>query len=386
MDARAVLVVVALLASSTAASAQTNALGVSPSSIEVVDAVPGGSYEAVVTVQNGFDEPAHVTIEPDGDVGDWTVTEPAVELDVPARGRATVNVLIEVPEDVGLGAHTGILRIVAEAGSLPESGGSGAGLRYAVGIAMNVTVTGVEREAVEWSGATVEKVEVGNPVIVFVHVENTGNVRASVAATAEAKDATGRSLASGSAEQDILPGHAQVLEVDLGPLPEGNHEIAVAAEGPGGPYTTTTVVQVVPAGALARTGRIAGLDVAAEVDVDAPLRIEARFENTGSASIARAKLVFEVFRDGRLAGQGSGEPLLVATGATAPLVAYYTPTQPGEHRVAVKVSYDGLETAPTEKTFDVLGGTAPTLDKPAPGAGWPAVALGLAALALLRRR
>lgn len=388
MVVRAALVLVALVfAAATPVLAQSDALGVSPSSIEVADAVPGGSYEAVVTVQNGFDAPAHLTVAPGGEVGNWTLTEPAGEVEVPPRGRAILNVLIEVPDSAGLGAHTGLLRILAEAGTAPEEGGSGAGLRYAVAIAMSVNVTGVPREAVLWSGATVDKVEAGDPVIVRVHVENTGNVRSHVSASATVLGPDGATVARGAAEEDILPGHGHALLVDVGPLPEGVHEIEVEAEGPGGPYTTRTVVEVVPVGALARTGRIAGLDVAEEVDVDAPLRIEARFENTGTAAIGGAKLVYEVFRDGKLAGQGSGEPRLVSPGATAPLVAYYTPTTPGDHRLVVKVAFDGLETPTTEKTFDVLGdGSAAASERPASALAWVATAGAVAFVALLRRR
>lgn len=366
-------------------------LGITPPNVEVAGAQRGQSYQRTVTVQNQFDTPTVLTVEPLGAAGAWTASVPGTGHEVPPRTSQPLTLTIAVPADAANGVHTGFLRIVAEPKGQPD--GSGFALRYAVAVVLNITVGGEAIVNLRGVDARAEDVEAGHPPVVAATMENLGNVRAAARATAEVLDAATRASVPGALGTgevpDVRPG--QQVEVPLAfpaALPPGTYLARVRSPDDAG-FERVVEFKVVPPGSLGKKGELRALEHEPWVQAGHPVKVVCRFANTGPAAIAGARCSGEVLLDGRLVGVFESPALVVAPGAIANLTAYATPDRAGTYTLVAKVTYDGFESRPNESLLNVQGGAA----SPG-GGGFDPFLLGLAligiavvaAVAALRRR
>lgn len=374
-----------------AAQAQES-LGVTPPEHEVEDAQRGQAYERRVTIQNQFDSPTLVTLEPLGEVGNWTSTEPASGFEIPPRSDASLRLAIRVPGDAANGLHTGFLRIVAEPKAQPS--GSGFALRYAVAVVLNVTVGGEAVVRLRWVAVEAANVEVGSAPDVVVRVANEGNVRTAARGEAEVLDASGRPLATplvATFAEEVIPGETRGIRVPFERgLPLGSYVARVRAVAPEA-FVGEDPFTVCAPGCVGKEGILRFLEHEPRAEAGLPVKVTAVFENVGTVPIGRAKFTGEVYLEDTLVAVLTSDELVVPVGARANLSSFFTPTQPGTHRIVGKVTYDGFETPPNESILAVsggagLGGLGFALPPWAPYAGLALAALLLVALGRRRRR
>lgn len=360
---RAAVLLFALLAlsvptvpSATAAESapRTESLGVTPAEVQVPDAQRGESYLRQVSIQNEFDSPTRVTLELSGETGGWATTLPADALTVGPREHATLEVRLAVPDDAANGVHSGQLRVVAEAKQAPD--GSGFALRYAVAIPLNVTVGGDQVVRMRWVDVQSPDVETGTPPSVVAAALNEGNVRTVARLRAELMPfASEEVLATAEGFTEVLPGARGEVRVAFDEaLPEGQYRVRVQAEPASAAEPPRVLAfKVLPPGSLDKDGLLRYIAHEPRVVAGQPVKLSAMFENTGTTSIGRAKLVAEVYVDGVLVAVVESEPRVVGVGEQANLTAFYTPTSGGVHRIVGRVTYDGYEAMPSEGILTV---------------------------------
>lgn len=344
-----------LLPSGPAQGAES--LGITPPNIEVVGAQRGQAYERSVVVQNQFDSPTVLTLEPLGAVGSWTTTAPGSGHEVPPRSQERLVLTIAVPGDAPNGLHSGFLRVVAEPKGQPQ--GSGFALRYAVAVVLNVTVGGEALIKLRGLDARAEDVEVGTPPVVYATLANEGNVRAPARATVEVLDAATSAPVAGAAATgdvaEVRPGQQVEVPMTLPQaLPEGPYLARVRS--PDDPaFERIVEFRVVPRGLLGKRGELRALEHEPWVEAGRPLKVACLFANTGSGPISAAKCSGELRLDGRLVAVFTSDALVVPAGQVASLVAYVTPDRPGAHTLVASVTFDGLTSRPNESVLNVQG-------------------------------
>lgn len=353
---RVVLLVAALVAAPLAApvAAEDESIGVTPTGISILDAQPGETYLETITVQNEFDTTTRITLDPVGEVGDWTRTEPTGPFEIPARTHRTIDAYITVPADAFIGPHEGFLRVTAEAKEEPN--GSGYSIRWSVAVTLDVIVGGDPVVDLGWVGPRADDVEIGTSPKVSVGVVNEGNTQTTARAEAEILPHEGDEvLAAASASVTTIPGERERIAFPFEtPLPEGQYRVRIASR-PDAVFEETVPFKVVPPGMLGKDGRIRYLDHAPRADVGEPVKIVALFENTGNTTISRAKLGLEARLDGSLVEVLGSDGLVAPSGRTTNLTVYFTPDEPGRYRLVGVVNYDGFETPENEGVLTVGG-------------------------------
>lgn len=335
-----------------AASAQGESLGVSPAEVRIENAQGGQSYERTVTVQNELSTATVFTLELRGDNEPWTTTDPIERLEVPARTNAQITVTFGVPEDAYTGTHAGFLTITADPREQPE--GSGLAMAWGVTVLLNVIVGGEAEEQLTWSTPEAPDVEIGTPPMGFLTATNTGNIVSTATARAEvlAFD-TDDVLAEAQAEAVVIPGRTERLEFTFEQtLPEGQYRMRFTAGAPS-PYEAIEPFKVVPPGALGKEGVLRYIEHEPWVRAGDPVKLTAAFDNTGTATIARAAFTAEIYLDDRLVGVVEGDSRVIHAGDSTGLSAFYTPEEAGRHTIVGRVNYDGFETLPSESVLNV---------------------------------
>lgn len=356
---RVVLLVAALavLPMAASVSAQDESIGVTPAEISIVDAQPGETYLKQITIQNEFDTTTRITLDPMGEVGDWTRTEPVGPFEIPARTHRTIDAYITVPSDAFVGQHEGFLRVIAEAKEEPDE--SGYGIRWSVAVTLNVTVGGDPIVDLRFVDPQARDVEIGTSPKVSVGVVNEGNTQTTATAKAEILPLEGDEvLATASASVTTIPGEqARIAFPFESALPEGQYRARITSQ-PDAVFEETVPFKVVPPGMLGKDGRIRYLDHDPRADVGETVKVVALFENTGNTTISRAKLSLEAWLDGDLVEVLGSEGLVAPAGQTTNLTVYFTPEDPGRYRLVGVVNYDGFETPDNEGVLTVGGAAA----------------------------
>lgn len=360
MGKPAVLGVLILLtlgqASLLPAAAQDEGLGVTPPSHSVDAAQRGEAYERVVTIQNEFDSPSTITVEGQGEVGNWTHTTPASGFTIAPRSQRDVTLTILVPDDAPNGRSDGATGFVTEPKGSPD--GSGVGIRYSVTVSLNVTVGGQANEELTWLDARADDVEEGDPPRAYVSARNDGNVRTTGRVQADVLPFAGQDtvLASGSGQKEWIPGEeAEVAIVFTDTVPLGQYRMRIYSTDPAG-FERVVEFKVVPIGTVAKEGRLVRLQHDSRIDSGDPLRITGVFENAGAARIVSAKLSLDVYAGDRLVESLESDALVAEPGVRVNLTVTWSTGPSGEYRLVGIVTYDGYRTQPNESLVSVRSG------------------------------
>jgi hypothetical protein len=340
-----------------ATTAQSGSLGVTPAEVQVTGAQPGQSYQRTVTVQNAMDTPTVFTLGLHGATAPWTQAQPAQQLQVPAGSSASITLTFNVPEDAYIGPHTGQLSINADPQNQPS--GSGLATSWGVTVLFHIDVGGEAEERLTWTNAQAEDVEIGTPPRGHITVTNSGNVLslARVQAQVLAFD-TDTILAETTGQATVIPGQHTRIDLDFDtPLELGQYRMRFVSLNDG--HEATDGFKVVPVGALGKEGLLRFIEHEPWVQAGRPVRLTAVFENIGTITISQAAFTAEVYKDGRLLFVTESGPLVVRPGERSELVVYYTPEEPGEHRITGRVAYDGFQTLKSESILNVEPSTTP---------------------------
>jgi len=358
----ALITLLLLLSGVTLFPVAATGIAVTPSHLEISDALRGGEYERNITIYNPDNELTDYTLTASGDAGEWISfykQEDAVSLvnRVTIPGNENVRMLVKftIPHDAANGEHKATI-IVTSVPAEEASGSSGQVVSLAAPVAVTIFVTGSQILSGVVDSINIDDVEVKYPLRIKVQFHNTGNVVATPLIAVKIANQDGTTINNfTSSEFNIKPERRETI-----PL-----EWDTTGEQPGDYIADVSVVlgdaiikqeqlnfAILPTGTLTRSGSLTELIFEGEPGLGVLTMIQATFVNTGQID-TKAKLVGEVFYNGTLVDTLQSEELLVAVGNMEFLEAYFKPDQPGEYRIKGYVIYEGKKTEVREISFTI---------------------------------
>jgi len=358
----ALITLLLLLSGVTLFPVAATGIAVTPSHLEISDALRGGEYERNITIYNPDNELTDYTLTASGGAGEWISfykQEDAVSLvnrvTIPGNENVRILVKLTIPQDAANGEHKATI-FVASVPTEEASGGSGQVVSLAAPVAVTIFVTGSQILSGVVDSINIDDVEVKYPLRIKVQFHNTGNVVATPLIAVKIANQDGTTINNfTSSEFNIKPERRETI-----PL-----EWDTTGEQPGDYIADVSVVlgdaiikqeqlnfAILPTGTLTRSGSLTELIFEGEPGLGVLTMIQATFVNTGQID-TKAKLVGEVFYNGTLVDTLQSEELLVAVGNMEFLEAYFKPDQPGEYRIKGYVIYEGKKTEVREISFTI---------------------------------
>ncbi|MBA7572769.1 hypothetical protein ES708_14555 [subsurface metagenome] len=337
-------------------------IAVTPSHLEISDALRGGEFERNITIYNPDSEITSYTLSASGDAGLWISffkqddpTSPVDRVTIPGNENVRILVKFTIPHDAANGEHKATI-IVTSVPAEEASGGSGQVVSLAAPVAVTIFVTGSQILSGVVNGISADDVEVKYPLRIKVQFHNTGNVVATPQITIEITTQDGTTINNfTSSEFNIKPERREtiLLEWDTTGKEPGDYIANISVTlGDSVIKQEQLNFAILPTGTLTRSGSLTELIFEGEPGLGVLTMIQATFVNTGQID-TKAKLVGEVYHNDILVDTLQSEELLVAVGNTEFLEAYFKPDQPGEYRVKGYVIYEGKKTEEKEISFAI---------------------------------
>ena len=337
-------------------------IAVTPSYLEVIDALRGGEFERNITIYNPDPEITTYKLSASGDAGLWISffkqddpTSPVDKVILPGNDNVRMLVKFAIPHDAANGEHKATITVT----SVPAeeaSGSSGQVVSLAAPVAVTIFVTGDQILSVVVDSINIDDVEVQYPARIKVQFHNTGNVVAAPQITTRITTQDGTTIDNFiSSNLNIKPEKRETI-----PL-----EWDTTGEQPGDYIADVSVVlgdsvikneqldfAILPVGTLTRSGDLTELMFLDKPGLGVLNTIQATFINTGRID-TRAKFVGEVYHNGTLVDTLQSEEILVAVGSVEFLKSYFKPDQLGEYRLKGQVIYEGKKTGEEEISFTI---------------------------------
>jgi hypothetical protein len=341
-------------------------VGVAPARLEIADALRGHEYERTAAVVNPANETMIFKFTAEGDAADWISFYPLESPSIPVEteiieggDRARLLVKFNIPGDAPNGEHQATIVVSALPPEQEEAGETTAVVGAAAGIAVSLTVTGIQNLSGTVSQIAVPDAEVEYPLRATLKFRNTGNVTASPRVDVDLiRD--GVVLKSwSSADTEVKAGREEFLsiEVDTTGLETGDYTADVRVFLDGGVIASESqAFALLPYGTLSRRGAISYMTLDGFPSLKTPAKIEVAFFNSGDID-TRAQFIGEVYRDGQLVDVIKSEEILVLVREDDVLAAYFKPDQAGAYTVVGYVVYEGKRTGVQEISFDVAAPT-----------------------------
>lgn len=336
----------------------------------------GETYEKTITLQSSFTDDVDILFTASGACGDWasfySKEEPDNQIEslvIPANSGLSVLVKFSVPEDAPSGNYTCSIH----AQQNPE--GEGVSFVIRLTSVVNFLVSGEQVLSGSVNSMEITNVEENRPLRIVINFQNTGNVVATPSIEMViTKD--GRLVDSFIYDEaSIKPGAREAIEIirDTTGWAVGTYEAAPKV------YLNNELIferdrlefNVFERGTLRASGEVAGSSSPGVISKDEVGKIEIEFKNTGEMDVL-AKIVAEVYLDGKLIDTIEGEETLVRAGETETLIAYFNQDKTGSYMVKSSVVYEGKkedvgdfsinvsETAETETTDTTATGDSTT--------------------------
>ncbi len=139
---------------------------------------PGVTYRREIIISRSTPEEdinIEVTAEL-GDQSDWVTFEPGSEFTIPAgEGNYSFFARIAVPNDANLQDYGGVIRIQGTSPN-PEVTNGGVSVANSVALKVSMAISNEVVEDMKVRNILIDDVEVGDPILVEMLVENTGNI------------------------------------------------------------------------------------------------------------------------------------------------------------------------------------------------------------------
>lgn len=353
-------------------------LAVSPTDLGFGPVLRDEPAERTFTIYNSRSTPAHVTLEPSGEVGAW-ILGLGTDFHMPANSSREVRLAIAAPDDAPNGMHGGNLTVVMTPARHDEATGFGADVAIAVQMDLTATLGGPQVLKLVASRLTVGDTEPDAPIPLTLLVENRGNVRAAPEVRMHVTDAAGTSLARETQRLDpIRPGADAPLQMRMTPttlLTPGQYWLDIEVLSNGEPiHTDRATFDVLREGELRRAGAmgaIGAFDIETRkhtnrIQEGQTVQIVVPFQNTGEVDLD-ARFVGYIAREGRIVQTLETQPLRLSPGEeTAFRLLVPDLEGPARYVVAGQVHYGGKVTPENELILTVEA--APDQNKtPAPG-------------------
>lgn len=382
------IVVIGLILMILPLNAEATGIAVSPSKIEINDALKGTESERVLTIFNTDTLEDTFSLNATGDISDWIsfyrVEDTTMQINtitIPAKDEATVLIKFAIPNDAPKGEYTSKIYVQSIP---PEVGGGQAAVMIKMPVDITIKVTGTQILAGVVKSITTGDTEVNHPLRINIEFQNTGNVVArpdiAVKITKDEKiideftqSETGVKVDS----KEIIP-----VEWDTTGRESGDY-VANVTVSLGEEVLATQGLQfkLLPVGTLSTQGNLTGISFKGEPSVGKTLKILASFINTGEID-TKAKFIGEVYVDGELVDTISSEELLVPVRETGTLTAYLKIEKDGSYVINGHAVYEGKTTETKELSFVVGTESEPTpKSKPfIPGFGAIGVIIAIASV------
>ena len=337
-------------------------IAVTPSHLEISDALRGGEFERNITIYNPDPEITSYTLSVSGDAGLWISffkqddpTSPVDRVTIPGNENVRILVKFTIPQDAANGEHKATI-IVTSVPAEEASGGSGQVVSLAAPVAVTIFVTGNQILSGVVNGISADDVEVKYPLRIKVQFHNTGNVVATPLITVKIATQDGTTINNfTSSEFNVKPQKHEtiLLEWDTTGKEPGDYIANISVTlGDSVIKQEQLNFAILPTGTLTRSGSLTELIFEGEPGLGVLTMIQATFVNTGKID-TKAKFIGDVYHNGTLVDTLQSEELLVAVGNMELLKSYFKPDQPGEYRIKGYVIYEGKKTEEKEISFAI---------------------------------
>jgi len=337
-------------------------IAVTPSHLEISDALRGGEFERNITIYNPDPEITSYTLSASGDAGLWISffkqddpTSPVDRVTIPGNENVRILVKFTIPQDAANGEHKATI-IVTSVPAEEASGGSGQVVSLAAPVAVTIFVTGNQILSGVVNGISADDAEVKYPLRIKVQFHNTGNVAATPLITVKIATQDGTTINNfTSSEFNVKPQkHETILvEWDTTGKEPGDYIANISVTlGDSVIKQEQLNFAILPVGTLTRSGSLTELKFGGEPGLGVLTAIQATFVNTGKVD-TKAKFVGEVYHNDILVDTLQSEELLVIIGDVELLESYFKPDQPGEYRIKGYVIYEGKKTEEKEISFTI---------------------------------
>jgi len=337
-------------------------IAVTPSHLEISDALRGGEFERNITIYNPDPEITSYTLSASGDAGLWISffkqddpTSPVDRVTIPGNENVRILVKFTIPQDAANGEHKATI-IVTSVPVEEASGGSGQVVSLAAPVAVTIFVTGNQILSGVVNGISADDVEVKYPLRIKVQFHNTGNVVATPLITVKIATQDGTTINNfTSSEFNVKPQKHEtiLLEWDTTGKEPGDYIANISVTlGDSVIKQEQLNFAILPVGTLTRSGSLTELKFGGEPGLGVLTAIQATFVNTGKID-TKAKFVGEVYHNDILVDTLQSEELLVIIGDVELLESYFKPDQPGEYRIKGYVIYEGKKTEEKEISFTI---------------------------------
>ena len=337
-------------------------IAVTPSHLEISDALRGGEFERNITIYNPDPEITSYTLSASGDAGLWISffkqddsTSPVDRVTIPGNENVRILVKFTIPQDAANGEHKATI-IVTSVPAEEASGGSGQVVSLAAPVAVTIFVTGNQILSGVVNGISADDAEVKYPLRIKVQFHNTGNVVATPLITVKIATQDGTTINNfTSSEFNVKPQKHEtiLLEWDTTGKEPGDYIANISVTlGDSVIKQEQLNFAILPVGTLTRSGSLTELKFGGEPGLGVLTAIQATFVNTGKID-TKAKFVGEVYHNDILVDTLQSEELLVIIGDVELLESYFKPDQPGEYRIKGYVIYEGKKTEEKEISFTI---------------------------------
>ncbi len=152
--------------------------GLSPGNININNALRGSSFEKVFVISRS--DPVGnliVTVEPLGDTAEWFQFDRGNKFTYPeGEKQFPIKSVVTIPGGTPNGTYTGKIRFSGSMDTTGNTEGASVGITMGALADISVTVTDKEIKGFRLIGLQAEKAVEGEPLVLSLTLENTGNV------------------------------------------------------------------------------------------------------------------------------------------------------------------------------------------------------------------
>ncbi len=328
--------------------AKAEGIAISPAKLQF-EIYRGETAESSITLHNPGDKEISYLIQAE-DYEDW-LSFPETDGTLAPGETREVKIRINPPQDAANGEYSTLITLSFD-NDEPQGQLS---LAIATAIKTKIILTGSQVVNLFVSNLELQNTEQGLPAIITIELMNKGNVRAQPSAELILKK-NSRILNKLTAElPEILPNSRLVsyLNFSTEKLEPGDYAALIRLRLNNLEIKEETLdLKILPYGTLSRKGVLSNLSLEQEPQYGEITKILAEFQNTGSINL-RAKLVSEIFLDGKLANRIESDEKMVRPGEKQQLVAYLNINSEGSYKILSKILFEGEETEMQELIFQI---------------------------------
>jgi hypothetical protein len=337
-------------------------IGISPADIDLNNALKGAEYKSSITIFNTGPEVVNYSLKTSGNMGEWVsfynindYNNTINYVKVPGKNRTSVIVNIKIPEDTANGNYTGSIDVK----SIPEvAKGEGSGQSLVIGASTGVRITVTGDQVLDGNvlGISTENIEPGNPLLITMQFQNTGNVmvKPKIAVTIFEGKNTIDNFTHETTQVKVSSIETIIAEWKTGPANIPSNYTAKVEISLNGKIikSENLTFMILPVGTMTKSGNLTSLYLDGETVVDNMVTVRAYFMNTGQIDTP-AKFRAEVYKDNKLIETLSSDELVAPRYQEIVLLSYLKLTSTGNYLIKGKVIFGGKETPLKEYSFKV---------------------------------